>query len=79
MWLESYKESNYRRSKTKRVFKDNKPRSKGQTKDPKKGRYLSGLYSNNSSLKKAYVWNADVKDIILKTVKVASRIIQLRA
>ena len=52
--IESYKRSNYRRSKTKRVFKDNKPRSKGQTKDLKRERYLSRLYNNNSSLKKVY-------------------------
>ena len=55
MWLGSYKENNYRRPKTKRVFKDNKPRSKGQTKDSKREKYLSKLYSSNNSLKTVYM------------------------
>jgi hypothetical protein len=51
--LESYKES-HRRSKIK-DFKDNKPRSRGQIKDLKIGRYLSGLHSSNSGLMMARV------------------------
>ena len=51
----SYKRSNYRRPETKRGFKDKKPKSKGQTKDLKRKRHLSGLYSNNNSLKMVYI------------------------
>ena len=36
-------------------FKNKKPKSKGQTKDLKRRRYLSGLYSNNNSLKIVYI------------------------
>ena len=54
MQLESHKGSNYRRPGIK-DFKDKEPRSKGQTKDFKRRRCLSGLYSNNNSLKTAYI------------------------
>ena len=53
MRLESYKGSNYRRPKIK-DFKDKEPRNKGQTKDFKRRRRLSGLYSNSNSLKIVY-------------------------
>ena len=36
-------------------FKDKELGSKGQTKYFKKGRYLSGLYNNSSSLKTVYI------------------------
>ena len=51
---ESHKRSNYGRLKIK-DFKDKKPGSKGQTKDFKRRRHLSGLYSNNNGLKMAYI------------------------
>jgi hypothetical protein len=51
--LESHKGS-YRRSKIK-DFKDNKPKSKGQTKDFKIGKYLSGLHNKNSGSKMVYI------------------------
>ena len=49
----SYKGNNYKRPETK-SFKDNKSRSKGQIKDLKRRRCLSGLYYNNSSLRTAH-------------------------
>ena len=54
MQLESHKGSNYKRPKIK-DFKDKEPKSKGQTKDFKRRRRLSGLYSNNNSLKIVYI------------------------
>ena len=54
MRLESYKKSNYKRLGI-RDFKDKKPGSKGQTKDFKRRRYLSGLYSNSNGLKIVYI------------------------
>ena len=54
MQLESYKGNNYKRPKI-RDFKDKKLGSKGQTKNFKRRRRLSGLYSNNNSLKMAHV------------------------
>ena len=50
----SHKRSNYGRPRI-RDFKDKEPRSKGQTKDFKRRRRLSGLYSNSNSLKIAYI------------------------
>ena len=54
MWPKSYKKSNYGRPGIK-DFKDKEPGSKSQTKDFKRRRCLSRLYSNNNSLKMAYV------------------------
>ena len=51
---ENYKGNNYKRLRIK-DFEDKKPGSKGQTKDFKKRRRLSGLYSNSNSLKMAYI------------------------
>ena len=53
MRLKSHKGSNYGRFRI-RDFKDKKPRSKSQTKDLKKRRHLSGLYSNSNSLRIVY-------------------------
>ena len=50
----SHKGSNYKRPEI-RDFKDKELRSKGQTKNLKKRRCLSGLYSNSNSLKIVYV------------------------
>ena len=52
--------------------------SKNQTKNLKRRRRLSRLYSNNNSLKIAHVWNAVRKVILLETVKVVSRATQQR-
>ena len=54
MQPESYKGNNYGRPGIK-DFKDKEPGSKGQTKDFKRRRYLSGLYSNSNSLKMVYI------------------------
>ena len=53
MQLESYKGSNYKRPKIKN-FKDKESKNKSQTKDFKKRRYLSRLYSNSNGLKMVY-------------------------
>ena len=55
MQLESYKGNNYKRLKI-RDFKDKEPRSKDQTKDFKRRRHLSRLYSNSNSLKIVYIY-----------------------
>ena len=57
MRLESYKGSNYKRPKIINNSADNKTsiRSKGQTKNLKKRRRLSGLYSNSNGLKMAHI------------------------
>ena len=52
--LESHKGNNYRKPRIK-GFKDNELESKGQTKDFKRRKYLSGLYSNSNSLKIVYI------------------------
>ena len=54
MRLKSYKGSNHGRSRIK-DFEDKEPRSKSQTKDFKKRKYLSGLYSNSNSSKIIYI------------------------
>ena len=54
---------------------DKEPGSKGQTKDLKRRKYLSGLHSNNNSLKMVYIYNAAGKVILLKTIKEVSRTI----
>ena len=54
MQPESYKGGSYRRPKIK-DFKDKELGSKGQTKDLKKRKYLSGLYSNSNGLKIVYI------------------------
>ena len=54
MQLESYKGNNYKRPGIK-DFKDKKFKSKGQTKDLKRKRRLSGLHSNNNNLKIVYI------------------------
>ena len=54
MRLKSYKGSNYRRPGI-RDFKDKEPKSKSQTKDLKRRRHLSGLYSNSNGLKIVYI------------------------
>ena len=54
MWLESYKGSNYRRPGIK-DFEDKESGNKGQTKDFKRRRRLSGLYSNSNSSKMVYI------------------------
>ena len=56
MRLKSYK-GNTKVSLGIRDFKDktNSIKSKGQTKDFKRRKYLSGLYSNSNSSKMAYV------------------------
>ena len=54
MQLESHKGNNYKRPKI-RDFKDKEPGSKGQTKDFKRRRYLSGLHSNSNSLKIVHI------------------------
>ena len=54
MRLESHKGNNYKRLEIK-DFKNKEPRNKGQTKNFKKRKYLSGLYSNSNSLKMVYV------------------------
>ena len=57
MRLKSYKE-NTKVSLGTRDFKSSKTNSigsKGRTKDFKRKRYLSGLYSNNNSLKMVYI------------------------
>ena len=54
MRLESHKENNYKRPKIK-DFKDKKPGSKSQTKDLKRRKYLSGLYSNSNSSKMVHI------------------------
>ena len=51
---ESYKRNNYKRPEIK-DFKDIELKSKGQTKDFKRRRYLNRLYSNSNSLKMAYI------------------------
>ena len=48
------KKSNYKRPKIKNS-EDEELGSKGQTKDFKRERYLSRLYSNNSGSKTAYI------------------------
>ena len=53
MWLKSYKRSNYGRPRIK-DFKDKKLENKNQTKDFKRRKHLSGLYSNNNGLKIAH-------------------------
>ena len=50
MRLESYERSNYKRPEI-RDFRDKELGSKGQTKDIKKKRYLSRLYSNSNCFK----------------------------
>ena len=75
MQLESHKRSNYGRPGIKN-FEDKEPGSKSQTKDFKRRRYLSGLHSNNNSLKIVYTWNAAGKVILLKTIKEVNRTIQ---
>ena len=54
MQLESYKGNNYKRPGIK-DFKDKEFKNKGQTKDFKRRRYLSGLYSNSNGLKMVYI------------------------
>ena len=54
MQLENHKKNNYGRLEIK-DFKDKELGSKGQTKDFKKRRYLSRLYSNSNSLKTVYI------------------------
>ena len=54
MRLESHKGSNYGRPKIK-DFEDKELRSKGRTKDLKRRRRLSGLYSNSNSSKIIYI------------------------
>ena len=54
MRLESHKGNNYKRPKIK-DFKNKELKSKGQTKDLKRRRCLSGLYSNNNGLKIVYI------------------------
>ena len=54
MQLESHKGSNYKRLRI-RDFKDKEPGSKSQTKDLKRRRCLSGLYSNSNGLKMVYI------------------------
>ena len=54
MQPENYKGSNYKRPKI-RDFKNKEPRSKSQTKDFKRKRHLSRLYSNSNSLKIAHI------------------------
>ena len=54
MQPKSYKKSNYRRPRIK-DFKDKEPKSKGQTKDFKRKRYLNRLYSNSNSSKIVYI------------------------
>ena len=54
MQLKSYKKSNYGRPRIK-DFKDKELGSKGRTKDFKRRRYLSGLYSNSNSSKIVYI------------------------
>ena len=51
---ESHKGSNYGRLGIK-DFKDKELRSKGQTKDLKRKRYLNRLYSNSNGLKMVYI------------------------
>ena len=53
MRLKSHKGSNYGKPRIK-DFEDKKPKSKSQTKDFKRRRCLSRLYSNNNSLKMVY-------------------------
>ena len=54
MQPENHKKSNYKRPRIK-DFKDKEPRSKSQTKNLKKRRCLSGLYSNNNSSKIVHI------------------------
>ena len=54
MQLESHKGNNYKRPGI-RDFKDKEPRSKSQTKDLKRRRYLNGLHSNSNSSKIAHI------------------------
>ena len=54
MQLKIYKRSNYKRPKI-RDLKNKEFRSKSQIKNPKRGKYLSGLHSSNSNLKMVYI------------------------
>ena len=67
--------NNYKRPKIK-DFEDKALRSKSQTKDFKRRRHLSGLYSNSNSSKIVYAWNAAEKVILLKTIKKVNRTMQ---
>jgi len=44
--------------------------SRGQTKDPNRGRHLSGLYSKKNGLKMELIWIVGSKDIIQKAIEV---------
>ena len=54
MQPKSHKGNNYKRPGIK-DFEDKESKSKGQTKDFKRRRYLSRLYSNSNSLKTVYI------------------------